>query len=405
MKTTQKWFCSLIAATGCAASSSALGGEFTEPVFRPPLIQQVSAQQTVPPAAPSAPSVPAAEAPQQVPTSRWDMQEPLQTPEGSLATAAPDGNCAVCTTCCDPGLQFVVGVEATMFWPQISRSFLNTGFTNELGSVDIVNNSALGSVEGGFLVGPRVTMGVQGECYGLVGRYWNSGTSANAFIPAFPDAIQSGVILFDTFNLYTVDLEVQRRFCWRNWDMFGFLGARYASVNNDRSLWIQNTFGDELVQSSAFAGQQFNGAGVTFGFFGLRPLFCDDGALKAYFNNRYSILWGNGVANVQTSAEIETGAGFAGSTDGALAGGDGDLFIVELGAGLQWEACLACLPGRAFFRLGMEWQYWDGNAGVSAASFSNASDSPVTTTSSAFTEAGDLLFDLVGITIGAGITY
>jgi len=404
MMTTQKWFCSLFAAIGCAAGSSALGGEFTEPVFRPPLIQQVSAQQTIPQAAPSPPTVPATGEPQQVPTSRWDAQEPIQTPEAPLTGVGPNG-CAACTTCYDPCLQFVVGVEATMFWPQISRSFLNTGFTNDLGSVDIVNNAALGSVEGGFLVGPRVTMGVQGECYGLVGRYWNSGTSANGFVPAFPDAIQSGVILFDTFNLYTVDLEVQRRFCWRNWDMFGFFGARYASVNNDRSLWIQNSFGDDLVQSSAFAGQQFNGAGVTFGVFGLRPLFCDDGALNAYFSNRYSILWGNGVSTVQTNASVlEGGGGFFESTDGALAGGDGDLFIVELGAGLQWEACLSCLPGRAFFRLGVEWQYWDGNAGVYTASGSEAGTTSGLS-SYGFTEAGDLLFDLVGITLGAGLTY
>ncbi len=404
MMTTQKWFYSLMAAIGCAAGSSALGGEFTEPVFRPPLIQQVSAQQTIPQAAPVPPAVTETGEPQQVPTSRWDAQEPIQTPEAPLTGVGPNG-CSTCTTCYEPCLQFVVGVEATMFWPQISRSFLNTGFTNDLGSVDIVNNASQGSVEGGFLVGPRITMGVQGERYGLVGRYWNSGTSANGFVPAFPDAIQSGVILFDTFNLYTVDLEVQRRFFWRNWDMFGFFGARYASVNNDRSLWIQNSFGDDLVQSSAFAGQQFNGAGVTFGVFGLRPLFCDDGALNAYFSNRYSILWGNGVSNVQTNASVlEGGGGNFSSTDGALASGDGDLFIVELGAGLQWEASLSCLPGRAFFRLGVEWQYWDGNAGVSAASVSQAATTGGIS-SYGFTEAGDLLFDLVGITLGAGLTY
>ena len=404
MKTTQKWFCSLIAAIGCAAGSSALGGEFTEPVFRPPLIQQVSAQQTVPAATGAAPAVDPAAAPQQVPTSRWDVQEPIQTPENSLTIAGPNGNCAACTTCYDPCCQFIVGIEATMFWPQISRSFLNTGFTNDLGTVDIVNNAALGSVEGGFLVGPRITLGVQGERYGLVGRYWNSGTSANAFIPALPDAIQSGVILFDTFNIYTFDLEIQRRFCWRNWDMFGFFGARYASVNNDRSLWVQNTFGDEQVQPSAFAGQQFNGAGVTFGVFGLRPLFCDDGALKAYFNNRYSILWGNGVATTQTTAQVlDSGGNFFAATDGALASGDGDMFIVELGAGLQWEACLSCLPGQAFFRVGMEWQYWDANSGI----FASAGSQAVTADASSFglTEASDLLFDLVGITIGAGLTY
>jgi hypothetical protein len=89
--------------------------------------------------------------------------------------------------------------------------------------------------------------------------------------------------------------------------------------------------------------------------------------------------------------------------DGALASGDGDLFIAELGAGLQWEACLCCLPGRAFFRAGVEWQYWDANAGVSAASFSFANST--TNSSNSAAQAGDLLFDLVGFTIGAGLTY
>lgn len=415
MKTTRKWFYTLTAALGCAASSPVFGGEFTEPVFRPPLInqasavQQVSAQQAIPQA--TAPAVPPA--PQQVPTSRWDAQEPIQTPEqpSQPAAALAPGSCAAYSygdPCCGPSCQFIVGVEATFFFPQFSREFLNTSFTNGLGTVDIVDNAALGSAEGSLLVGPRVSLGVQGEVWGLVGRYWNSSNWGHNFTPAIPDSTQSGIQLFDTFKLYTVDLELQRRFCWRNWDMFGFGGFRYASVNNDRLLSVQNSFGTnggtiDEVNTSAFSGQQFNGAGVTFGVFGLRPLFCDDGALKAYFSNRYSILWGNGLATVQTSASAENNAGGFDSLDGALASGDGDLFIAELGAGLQWEACLCCLPGRAFFRAGVEWQYWDANAGVSAASFSFANST--TNSSNSAAQAGDLLFDLVGFTIGAGLTY
>ncbi len=400
MKKSLTKFGMLLTAMGIAASGQAFGGEQTEPVFRPPLIQQVSAQQTVPAAKP------APEPPQQVPTSRWEAQEPLQTPEQPTGpVAAGCGQYAVGDLCCAPGCQFIVGIEATFFWPQLSRSFLTTGFDNSLGDVTIVDNAAMGSVEGNLLVGPRITLGVQGECWGLVGRYWNSASNGNNFTPAFPDAVQSGILLFDQFSIYTADLEVQRRFCWRNWDMFGFGGVRYASVNNDRNLWIQNTFGDELVQSQAFSGQQFNGAGVTFGVFGLRPLFCDDGALKAYFTNRYSILWGNAVANVQTNVQTLTAGGAFESTDGALAIGDGDMFIAEVGAGLQWETCLCCLPGRAFFRCGFEWQYWDSNGSVSVASNSFAADSGGAASSFAAADAGDLLFDLVGFTIGAGLTY
>lgn len=383
MKTSKFRLSALAAALGCAAGVPCFGDETNEayqgqPVFRPALVQQ------------------------QVPTSRWDVQEPVETPELDVLAPVTPGTC-VCAETCDFGLQLIADVESTFLWPQLSRTFLETRFTNGLGTVNIVNDTALGSADGSLLVGPRITLGVQGDCWGMVGRYWSSATFGNGFIPAVPSASQSGVILFDTFRAYTLDLEVQRRFCWRNWDSFGFFGVRYASVDNDRSLWIQNTFGTDLVEASAFAGQQFNGTGVTFGVFSLRPLFCDGGALKVYFKNRYSVLWGNGLATVQTHAIAQNSSAFAQSTDGALAIGDGGLFIVELGAGLQWESCLKCLPGRAFLRTGLEWQYWDANTGVFAGAVSTAD--VLTANSRGFTEAGDLLFDLVGFTLAAGITY
>jgi len=315
----------------------------------------------------------------------------------------PMGPCVTCAPFCAPLVQLVASVEATFFWPQLNRSFLLTGFNNALGPIETINSAALGSVEGSFLVGPRITLGLQGECWGLVGRYWNATTWADNFTPAFPGAAQSGIILFDAFRAYTVDLEVQRRFCHWNWDLYGFLGVRYASVDNDRVMSLQNSFGTDLLTASSFAGQQFNGTGLTFGLFGLRPIFCDDGALKVYFANRYSLLWGNGSAAVQNTATAANGIAFAAATNGALAKGEGDLFIAELQFGLQWDACLKCLPGRAFLRAGWEWQYWDSNAGVVAQS--NSFADVVTSQSFSTTKAGDLLFDLIGFTIGAGIMY
>src|SRR5690349_2238627 len=112
----------LLSAMGIAVCGQAFGGESTDPVFRPPLIQQVSAQQTVPAAKPASAVAP----PQQVPTSRWDTQEPVQTPEQSTGpVAAGCGQYAVGDLCCAPGCQFIVGVEATFFWPQFSREFLS----------------------------------------------------------------------------------------------------------------------------------------------------------------------------------------------------------------------------------------------------------------------------------------
>ena len=252
-----------------------------------------------------------------------------------------------------------------------------------------------------------MTLGLAGECWGLVGRYWYGSSWANTFTPSFPDSVQSGILLFDNFQVATADLEVQRRFCWRYWDSIGFFGARWATANNDRNLAIQNSFGDALINSSAFAGQQFNGAGVTMGFFATRPLWCDDGGLKLYYSNRLSVLWGNGVATVQTNASLMdvTNDTAVASTDGAYAKSDGDLFIYEAQLGLQWDGCLKCVPGRAFFRSGLEWQYWDTNAGVSAASNSFALDQVTGFSANAETSAGDMLFRMVGFNIGAGFMY
>ncbi|REK19283.1 MAG: hypothetical protein DWQ37_01440 [Planctomycetota bacterium] len=378
-----------------AAGTQAFGEDILDdssgPVFRPPLIKQVAAEETVPAVPPS------------VPTSRWDAQEPVQTPEGQPITDMGTACDAGCVSCEYPGLQWVVGIEQTFLWPQLSRTFLETGFTNSLGSIDYINDSALGSVDGAYLTAPRFTLGVRGECWGLVGRYWDASAWANTFIPAIPDSTQSGTILFDTFRAYTIDLEVQRRFCWRNWNMLGYLGVRHASASNDRNMWFQNTFGSDFLENQAFAGQQYNGTGLTFGVFGMRPLFCDDGALKVYFRNRYSVVWGNGQAVAQTEATAQNAVAFATSTDGALAIGDGGMFIAEVGWGLQWDTCLRCFPARAFFRTGMEWQYWDANAGVAVGSTSAAD--VVTASSYATTSAADLMFDMVGFTIGAGITY
>jgi hypothetical protein len=300
-------------------------------------------------------------------------------------------------------MRWVAGVEATFLWPQLNRDFLNVGFDNSLGSTFYQNTAALGSIDGGLLVGPRLTLGLQGECWGLIGRYWNASGWETTFVPTFPDAVDSGVLLFDNFQAYTADLEVQRRFCWRNWDMIGSFGVRYAGASNDRSMALANTFGTDLITGSAFAAQQFFGTGLTFGLYGIRPLFCDDGAAKVYVANRYSVMFGNGAAVVQTSASAENTIAAASSIDGALAESDGELFIAEIATGLQWDACLKCLPGRAYLRWGLEWQYWDSNAGVEAGSFSFAD--VITSASAAETVAGDLLFDLIGFHIGAGITY
>jgi hypothetical protein len=212
-----------------------------------------------------------------------------------------------------------------------------------------------------------------------------------------------GIINADLFRAYTVDMEVQRRFCVGAWNTYGLFGFRYASLNNDRTLNVQTLgglaagAGDTL--STALAVQQFNGAGLTMGFWGFRPICCGS-PINVFLANRYSFLWGRGHAISQTSAMASL---LAQSTDGAIASNNGDMFIGELQLGLQWNACLACLPGTAFARCAIEYQYWDTNAGVRTEALSFAATSDAGAFSSA--SAGDMVVNLFGLSLGAGIMF
>ncbi|MGD9724693.1 MAG: hypothetical protein AB7O59_20655 [Pirellulales bacterium] len=353
-------------------------------------------------------------------------EEPVAKPESATESvvAGPStcttGCASGCTTgcgscqcvdecCCAPQCSLIASAEATFFWPQFNRGFLTNSVNNGTGQIDYRSDSRLGSVDGGLLVAPRITLGVQGCKWGLVGRYWYSSPWATAYTPPDITLETPGVILFDNFRAYTVDLELQRRFYTGCWTGYGLFGVRYASVDNDRtlnatSLRFVDPDSADILTSSSFASQQFSGAGITFGFWATRPICCDS-PLKYFVANRYSFLWGNGSAASQTTASIVTVPdGFAAAANGAGATGQGDLFIAELQLGLQWEAQLKCFPGRAFVRSALEYQYWDSNVGLdtSANSFA-AVDSGANASVTA--SAGDLLFDLIGFNLGVGITY
>jgi hypothetical protein len=385
MKTGKQWLCALSIALGCAVPTRGFSEE---------ILAGVSEQHSA--------------LAEQAAVSRWEAQappQPMPDSPGPPTATAPCGIASGCDACCDPGFQWIGSVEATFFWPQFNRQFLANTLTNNLGTQTILSNSSSGSADGSLIAAPRVTAGLQGDRWGLVGRFWYASTWQSGFLPSIPGGASLGLLGFDGFRAYTTDLEVQRRFCWCNWDMYGFGGVRYASVNNDRSLVATNSFGGPVLSTSSYAAQQFNGAGLTFGVLGMRPIWCDDSPLKLFFANRYSILWGQGGAATQTTATAIDTLGTLTSTNGAAAKGPGDLFIAELQIGLQWDACLKCVPGRFFLRSAIEYQYWDTNRGGVANATSFVATVPGSVGATATSSAGTMLFDLIGFNVGAGIMY
>ncbi|HEX3726925.1 MAG TPA: hypothetical protein VHV08_11810 [Pirellulales bacterium] len=415
-------FYALAAAIGCAVPSIAVSEDASRPA-RPPVVQLASnlgwdedrtSSQEQPPAPPPDDGAAVPAAPNPSPTKAF-TEGPSSC---QAATSCGCGSCGGGSSCgcgaggcnngcnydpnCDRPCSMIALVEATFFWPQFHRNFLTSNYTNPNSSANLISNTALGSTDGSMLVAPRITFGFQGECWGLVGRYWNATNWATGgFTPAIPVTNGVGIANFDGFKAYTADLEVQRRFSPGAWNMYGFFGVRYASLNNDRSLNVTTLNGitDANTLTTAFTSQQFNGTGLTFGFWGNRPLCCDS-PFSLFFANRYSILWGQGIATSQTSAQV----GLLGtSTNGAAATNPGDLFIAELQVGGQWNAALKCFPSTAFVRTAFEWQYWGVNSGVRASSNSFVS-APLASASTS-TSAGDMIFNLIGFNIGAGIMF
>lgn len=341
------------------------------------------------------------------PVASWTADEsavadpaPAAPPSAMQVGAPCDGG-----ACCAPRGGMFALVETTFFWPQFTRNFLTSGFSNSLGTTTFESNSQLGSVDGAFIAAPRITLGIQGQCWGLLTRYWNATSWGSAFAP-IPNLgggdPSTGINAFDGFKAYTLDLEVQRRFCVGCWNMYGFLGTRYASVNNTRGLNIVNAFDGTVLSATSFASQSFNGTGLTWGLWGISPLW-DCSPISLYFVNRYSFLWGNGKASSQTSASV-LGLASADQANFAAAGtNNGGLFIAEVQLGIQWTAQLKCLPACAFFRTGVEWQYW--NNGQSLNTSANSTAFFLTQRATATASAGDLLFNLIGLNICAGIMY
>lgn len=307
-----------------------------------------------------------------------------------------------CYGCTPP--MVIASAEATFFFPQFSRGFLTTGVSNGVNGLQSAStNTSNGSTEGVLLAAPRITLGLQGDCWGIVTRYWYASSWATGFTPAVANSGIPGVTAFDGFNAYTWDLELQRRICVCDWTLYASGGLRYAAVKNDRSIAINDISGGNVFQASSFSSQQFSGTGLTFGLMGIRPIWCGC-PWSIYASNRYSILWGNSGVTAQTSATAASD-GFASSTNGGFTSGAANLFIAEVQAGLQWDAELKCLPGRrAFLRGGFEFQYWNSSSNASASAFSIAANTPGQGTF-ATSQAGNFLFSLIGISVGTGILY
>ncbi len=118
---------------------------------------------------------------------------------------------------------------------------------------------------------------------------------------------------------------------------------------------------------------------------------------------RGSVLWGNNDNFTSSSAVLSGAFGSANSFNQALNVDSDTLFIGEAQFGMEWSRELACMPGRAFARAGVEAQYWEANEGVSASTSSVATLGESLGT--ILTTPRELELDIYGLVFGAGLEF
>jgi hypothetical protein len=338
----------------------------------------------------------------------------------SCGTGCADGCCE--TDCCPPQrvLFWTAGVEATFLNPDLNSE--GTSFLVEEAAYERSDwvSTASDDIDSMY-VSPRIWLGVQGCKWGANVRYWHLQAGEGAFDPSVgPGAdpwdwgswLNTGFASCNYLEAYTIDFEATRRFCLNDCWMQASAGIRHAEIWQDEAIWGTAITDDTLLTGVARANRMSRGTGVVFGLYGRKPIFpCS--CVNWFYNVRWSAMWGptetsaeTGVLLTATNTDPDVTAN-AGSNNSASTAVDDNLFIGEIQLGLEWDYALQCLPANAFFRAAIEYQRWDGGLGYSSAfSFASADVNMVETTyaeTNAAAAAPEL--DLVGITLGTGLTW
>ena len=339
-----------------------------------------------------------------------------------------------CDTCCDPccGIArcprrriLVVGTEAVFLAPEINGNRASYVFQDDVTSTVHRYGQAFEEAKlDDFYIAPRLWVGVQGECWGVVGRYFHFRAGENDHdqaIPAVrldPDPIyDQGFNANSIFEAYYADLEVTRNFCLHGCkNQFSF-GVRYANIEHHESVYGVVEIEDGLFHGGARANRRSDGTGLTFGLNGRKPLFCNSCA-HWFYNARTSILWGCVHNEAETWSEaLSLNPSYdaeALARNGASVAVEDDLFIGEVQVGLQWDFAMRCLPAKSFFRLAFEYQYWDSSIGrATAGSYSgigvydSVTDSipDLVALSTNYADAPGLKVDMYGFHVGTGFTW
>ena len=339
-----------------------------------------------------------------------------------------DTCCDVCDdTCCSPGCGcakcrrrriLVVGTEAVFLDADINGQRIQYRYDDFETPASTLFGPAYGDASiDDFYIAPRLWLGVQGECWGVVGRYFHMRVGEHDRDPLVPQGYYPEQS-FDSnsiFEAYYTDIELTRNFCVHGCKSQLSFGARYALIEHNESIYARSDIWDNggtvhtgLLTGYGRSNRQAHGTGLTFGLNGRKPLFCNSCA-HWFYNVRSSILWGCNHSSVETEATavaLNGGTLIGGSIDTASVAVEDDLFIGEVQLGIEWDFALRCLPAKSFFRAAFEYQYWDASSGFAqSGSFAGLGNPAATDQVSVTASAPGLIVDLIGFSVGTGFTW
>lgn len=281
----------------------------------------------------------------------------------------------------------------------------------------LTDQTFVGATDPGSDLGIRLWLGMEYGWLGYRVRYTHFGNSeinADPYVPTLvADANTHAFHSTYLLDADVVDFEMTQRFCWHNHLLQGSFGGRYARLQRNSTVLGYGELGEVELSGVATGASELEGAGITFGLNGNSPTGWH-GCWSWFWGLRGSVIWADQSAYARTHASAvvnpPTGAGSADSVDQAFALTDNpdSVFIGEAQLGLQYDKPLCCCAGDFFFRIALEYQHWNtGDLIAGSDSFAGLTDGPVNfgglVESSAFAHDGDL--DVLGITIGAGLTY
>jgi len=314
-------------------------------------------------------------------------------------------------------MYWIAGTEATFLAPDLNTGSVSYRIQDQFSTPELDETFGSEDIDiDDFYVAPRLWLGIQRGCSGIVARYWHMQAAEATFDPfTFTPPgppLDFGYFMQNRFEAYTIDLEGSRNFCFHDTKNTFTFGARYASLSHDAVLSADALINDGaggtgVLSGNARSNRRAYGTGITTSLSGRKPLFCNS-CIHLFYGLRGSVVWGKISNSVETDTiEITQGAS-AGSYNGAVSLVDDAMFIGEAQLGFEMDYRVICFPADAFFRVALEYQYWDANEGsAQASSFAGfGGPSPAAfSQGQAFADANGLTLDLIGLSIGTGFTW